>query len=87
MEEPDDLSVKVIETFTRVAETIADRKLTDLHPDTRIDELGVGSAVLVEIIGELEVELDVEFPNDQLGALHTIGDLTRLARSLRDGRG
>ncbi len=54
---------------------------TGLTDDSSLTDLGLDSLDLVEIMLEIESQLKIEFTNDEILALHTIGDVRNLINS------
>lgn len=69
---------ELIKLFTRAAWEIDQREFDEIDPSTKIAELGIDSVALLEIFGEIEDELDVHLPDDELANVSTLGDLTKL---------
>lgn len=66
--------------FSEAAWEVDQREFEGLSLDTRIAELGVDSVVLLEIFGYVEEELDVYLPQEDLGQVKTLRDLSALIR-------
>lgn len=69
---------ELIKLFKRAAWEIDQREFDDIDPGTKIADLGIDSVALLEIFGEIEDELDVHLPDDELANVTTLRDLTRL---------
>lgn len=62
---------------------------SEVKPESTLDELGVGSLDLVEIIMSIEDEYGVEVPldaNEAAKSIKTVGDVIALGESLGLGR-
>jgi acyl carrier protein len=55
----------------------------DLHDDARLDELGVDSLSVAEVIVDLEMKLDREFPLELLRRLDTVPTIRDVADELQ----
>jgi acyl carrier protein len=53
--------------------------------DAPLDELGVDSLDVVELVMELEEQFDVSIPDDQAERIQTVGDAIRYLRRQRRG--
>ncbi len=51
-----------------------------------IEELGIDSIAALEMSGFVEEQLDLQFPDDELVAIRSLGDLARLVRKYGPGR-
>ena len=74
--------VQIIELFTKAVFEIERKTLTDVRPDTDISTLGFDSVTTMEILSHIEEELDIEFPEDELGNIFLMSDLIRLVQGL-----
>ena len=52
-----------------------------LQPEARLDELGIDSLSVMELLFKIEDEFDIRVPNDEL-ALVTLGDVVSYVDSL-----
>ena len=74
-----------IDDFTKVISESMNRDLGPITAETRLDDLGVGSLDLVEIIMVIEEKYDVEIGLDAIDAsekIHTVGDLVDVGRTV-----
>ncbi len=69
---------ELIELFKRAAWEVDQREFDTIAPSTKIADLGIDSVALLEIFGEIEDELGVHLPDDELAKLVTLRDLTSL---------
>lgn len=65
----------LLEMFKTVAARIDKREFKDLTRSSVITELGIDSLSMMQIVGEMETELDVMIPDEDLVELRTVGDL------------
>ncbi len=65
----------LLELFKTVAARVDKRAFPDVTRDSVITELGVDSLSMMQIVGEMETELDVMIPDEDLVELTTVGDL------------
>lgn len=72
----------ITENTIRMLETAlgdtAPGELGSLGLDTPIYDLGLSSMAMLELVGHLEDRLQVQFPDDCLLELQTVGDLAQL---------
>lgn len=61
--------------FKTVAARIDKRDFATVTRDSVITELGVDSLSMMQIIGEMETELSVMIPDEDLVEIRTVGDL------------
>lgn len=64
--------------FQRMATEIAEKDFTDVTEDSNIQELGLDSLSTLELVGEMERELDVRIPDEQLVGIETVAQLLEL---------
>ena len=71
-------------TYDRLIRIIADEHklaLDKLTPEARLDELGIDSLSVMELLFKIEDEFDIQVPNDQVPLL-TIQDVASYVDSL-----
>jgi acyl carrier protein len=68
-------SVDTLETFKQVAARVDKRAFPHVTRQSVITELGIDSLSMMQIVGEMETELDVIIPDEDLVELVTVGDL------------
>lgn len=66
---------KLIDMFKRMATEIAEKEFNDLSEDSVIADMGVDSLQMLEVVGEMEQELSVQIPDDQLVGIETVAQL------------
>jgi len=74
---------ELIGLFERTATEIAERDIKGLSELTEISTLGIDSLGILELVGEMEKQLGVQLPDDQLVGLTTIRDLIDLVEKRR----
>lgn len=74
----------LLEMFQEAASMIAERDLRDTHEGTEIAQLGIDSLGMLELVGELERQVGVHLPDDQLVGLLTVRDLLDLVERRRE---
>lgn len=65
----------VLEMFKTVAARVDKREFPNVTRSSVITELGIDSLSMMQIVGELETELGVMIPDEDLVELRTVGDL------------
>lgn len=73
-----------MDTYDRMVRIIADEHklaVEALQPDARLDELGIDSLSVMELLFKIEEEFDIQVPNDQVPLL-TIRDVVSYVDSL-----
>ena len=63
--------------FKTVAAKIDKRGFDHVTRDSVITELGIDSLSMMQIVGEMETELGVMIPDEDLVEIRTVGDLVR----------
>ena len=65
----------LLQMFKTVAARVDKREFPDVTRSSVITDLGIDSLSMMQIVGEMEVELGVMIPDEDLVELHTVGDL------------
>ena len=65
----------LLEMFKTVAARVDKRDFPDVTKSSVITELGIDSLSMMQIVGEMETELGVMIPDEDLVELITVGDL------------
>jgi acyl carrier protein len=80
MKNHDDL----IALFKQVATEVDKREFRDVTGASVISELGIDSLSMMQIVGEMELRLDIMIPDEDLVELVTVSDLVKVVeRRLR----
>jgi len=67
----------LLEMFKTVAARVDKRAFPDVTRSSVITELGIDSLSMMQIVGEMETELGVMIPDEDLVELITVGDLCK----------
>jgi acyl carrier protein len=67
--------IDALEMFKSVAARVDKRDFPKVTRQSVITELGIDSLSMMQIVGELETELGVVIPDEDLVELVTVGDL------------
>jgi acyl carrier protein len=65
----------VLAMFKVVAERIDKKSFNEVTRESVITDLGIDSLSMMQIVGELETELDLQIPDEDLVEIVTVGDL------------
>jgi acyl carrier protein len=65
----------LLELFKTVAARVDKRQFPNVTRQSVITELGIDSLSMMQIVGEMETELDILIPDEDLVELVTVGDL------------
>jgi len=65
----------LLDMFKNVAARVDKRAFPDVTRSSVITELGIDSLSMMQIVGEMETELGVMIPDEDLVELVTVGDL------------
>lgn len=66
---------QLIEMFRSLATEIAEKDFSGIQERSVISDMGVDSLAMLEVIGEMERELDIQIPDDDLAGIQTVGEL------------
>ena len=66
---------QLIDMFTKTASEVAEKEFSGLTEDTVIADMGVDSLAMLEVVGEMERELAIQIPDDNLVGIETIAQL------------
>lgn len=64
--------------FQKMASEVAEKDLSGLEESSIIADIGVDSLAMLEIVGEMERELGVQIPDDELVGIETVHQLLNL---------
>ncbi len=65
----------LLQMFKVVAERVDKKSFADITRESVITDLGVDSLSMMQIVGEMETELDLQIPDEDLVEIVTVGDL------------
>lgn len=66
---------QLLELFKKTASEIAEKDFANIGEDSVIASMGVDSLAMLEVVGEMERELTIQIPDDQLVGLETVRQL------------
>ncbi|MFP6683348.1 MAG: phosphopantetheine-binding protein [Polyangiaceae bacterium] len=61
--------------FKSVAENVDKKSFDDVTRESIITDLGIDSLSMMQIVGDMETELDLQIPDEDLVEIVTVGDL------------
>ena len=65
----------LLEMFKTVAARVDKREFPQVNSESVITELGIDSLSMMQIVGEMELKLDIMIPDEDLVELVTVKDL------------
>jgi len=68
----------LIGLFRKMATEIAEKDFSYVGEDQKIAELGIDSLGMLELVGAMERELEVQIPDEQLVGIQTVKQLLDL---------
>ena len=74
-------SIDTLEMFKSVAARVDKRAFPHVTYESVITELGIDSLSMMQIVGEMETELGVVIPDEDLVELVTVGDLCKVVEA------
>lgn len=69
---------QLLELFRKMATEIAEKDFSAINEAQVIAELGIDSLGMLELVGEMERELKVQVPDDELVGIQTVKQLLDL---------
>lgn len=66
---------QLMELFKAKASEVAERDFSGLEESSVIADMGVDSLAMLEVVGEMERELEVQIPDDNLVGIETVSQL------------
>ena len=67
----------LLEMFKTVAARVDKRDFPQVNSESVITELGIDSLSMMQIVGEMETELGIMIPDEDLVEIITVGDLCK----------
>ena len=77
-------SQDLIALFKQVAKEVDKRDFPALTGDSVISDLGIDSLSMMQIVGEMELKLDIMIPDEDLVELVTVKDLLAVVERRMD---
>jgi acyl carrier protein len=68
----------LIAMFKQVATEVDKREFRDVTGESIITELGIDSLAMMQIVGEMELRLNIMIPDEDLVELVTVADLVKV---------
>ncbi|MSP25497.1 MAG: acyl carrier protein [Myxococcales bacterium] len=68
-------SKNLLPLFLTVAARVDKRSFDDVTRESVITDLGIDSLSMMQIVGEMETELKIQIPDEDLVEIITVGDL------------
>lgn len=76
----------LLEMFKAVAKKVDKRDFPHVTRESVITELGIDSLSMMQIVGEMETELEIMIPDEDLVEIVTVGDLVdRVGQRVEEG--
>lgn len=69
---------ELIQTFQKMASEIAEKDFSGVKEEATIASLGIDSLGMLELVGEMERQLGVQIPDEQLVGIQTVKQLLDL---------
>ena len=66
---------ELIQIFQKMASEIAEKDFSGVKEEATIASLGIDSLGMLELVGEMERQLGVQIPDEQLVGITTVNDL------------
>lgn len=69
---------ELIQIFQKMASEIAEKDFSNAQEEATIASLGIDSLGMLELVGEMERQLNVQIPDEQLVGIQTVKQLLDL---------
>ena len=69
---------ELVQVFQKMASEIAEKDFSSVHEDATIASLGIDSLGMLELVGEMERQLGVQIPDEQLVGIQSVKQLLDL---------
>jgi len=69
---------ELIQIFQKMASEIAEKDFSNVKEEATIASLGIDSLGMLELVGEMERQLSVQIPDEQLVGIQTVKQLLDL---------
>ncbi len=73
-----EVEARILESFLKACQALDELNEHSVSFDTSVCDLGIDSIVLLEIIGYVEDELNINIAEEDLIAVNTVGDISKL---------
>ena len=70
----------VLKVLQETLEEVENRSFAHISEQTTVSDLEVDSVTMMEVIGCLEDDLNIQIPDDKLAGLNTVGDIVAVVR-------
>lgn len=71
----------LISLFRQVATHVDKREFPQVTGESVISDLGIDSLSMMQIVGEMELRLDISIPDEDLVELVTVADLVKVVEN------
>lgn len=71
---------QLLDMFRKMATEIAEKDFSHVREDSVIADLGIDSLGMLELVGSMERELQVQIPDDELVGIQTVNQLLDLVQ-------
>jgi acyl carrier protein len=75
----------LIALFKQVATEVDKREFKDVTGESVITELGIDSLSMMQVVGEMELRLNIMIPDEDLVELVTVADLVKVVERRLEG--
>lgn len=69
---------ELVQVFQKMASEIAEKDFSSVNEDATIASLGIDSLGMLELVGEMERQLGVQIPDEQLVGIQSVKQLLDL---------
>jgi len=75
----------IVKLFKEAAWEVDRKRFDDIDLDRKISDFGIDSVAMLEVIGYLEDELEIHLPDEKVGRVQTLRDLSNVIQEVAPG--
>jgi acyl carrier protein len=72
--------IDVLKALQETLEEVESRSFAHITEQTSVSDLEIDSVTMMEVIGCLEDDLNIQIPDDKLSGLNSVGDMLSVIR-------
>lgn len=77
---------QIIEALQGAAQSVVGHRIESMTIESKLSDLGVDSIGVLEMLGEVEKTMEIEFNDAEMAAVVSVRDFVTLVRTAREAR-